>query len=48
MRHSARFGSRNWIVSDDEWLPFKPKSFDGAISCLNAHWIENLKRKYDP
>lgn len=31
------------IVSEDEWMPFRADSFDGAISCLNAHWIENLK-----
>ncbi len=48
MRHSARFGSKNWIVTDDEWSPFKAKSFDGAISCLNAHWIEDLKSKLYP
>lgn len=31
------------IVTDDEWLPFRSNQFDGAISCLNSHWIENLK-----
>jgi len=31
------------IVSDDEWIPFQPRHFDGAISCINSHWIQNLK-----
>ena len=43
-RSSLDFTKTNrMIVSDDEWLPFKAKIFDGAISCINSHWIQNLK-----
>lgn len=31
------------VISEDEWIPFQNDSFDGAISSLHAHWIENLK-----
>lgn len=33
------------IVTEDEWVPFLPEIFDGAISFMNSHWIENLKGK---
>lgn len=33
------------IVTEDEWMPFRKNNFDAAISCLNSHWIENLKGK---
>lgn len=37
------------IVTEDEWIPFRTNKFDAAISCLCAHWIENLKGKiFDP
>ena len=38
-------GKAKMIISEDEWMPFRKKSFDAAISCLNSHWIENLKGK---
>lgn len=47
LRHSSTqsISVKNLIVSEDEWLPFSAKSFDGAISCLNSHWIEDLEGK---
>ena len=33
----------NMVASDDEWIPFKYTHFDGAISCINLHWVQNLK-----
>lgn len=34
----------NHVIADDEALPFKAESFDGVLSCLNSHWINNLDR----
>ena len=47
MRHLQLFQDQEFnakmIVTEDEWMPFRRNNFDAAISCLNSHWIENLK-----
>ncbi len=30
------------LVADEEVLPFKEKSFDLVMSCLNLHWVNDL------
>jgi NADH dehydrogenase [ubiquinone] 1 alpha subcomplex assembly factor 5 len=30
------------IVSDEEYLPFAPNTFDLIISCLSLHWVNDL------
>lgn len=43
-RSSIDFTKLNRMTaSDDEWLPFKRSRFDGAISCINSQWIQNMK-----
>lgn len=30
------------LAADEEWLPFKPQSFDLVLSCLSLHWVNDL------
>jgi NADH dehydrogenase [ubiquinone] 1 alpha subcomplex assembly factor 5 len=30
------------LVADEEWLPFRPASFDLVLSCLSLHWVNDL------
>lgn len=30
------------LAADEEWLPFKPKSFDCILSALSLHWVNDL------
>jgi SAM-dependent methyltransferase len=30
------------VVADEEWLPFRPASFDLVLSLLNLHWVNDL------
>ena len=30
------------LISDDEWVPFGPRSFDLAVSALSLHWVNDL------
>ena len=45
-RASSDLLNSKMIISEDEWLPFRSGRFDGAISCMHSHWIENLKGKF--
>ena len=31
-----------YVVGCEEHLPFRSNIFDGAVSCLNGHWINQL------
>lgn len=35
-------GNHRALVCDEEYLPFKAKSVDAMVSCLNLHWINDL------
>lgn len=30
------------LVADEEWLPFRPQSFDLVLSALSLHWVNDL------
>lgn len=30
------------LVIDEEFLPFKPNTFDAVLSCLSLHWVNDL------
>ena len=48
LRRASSFFQSKFVISEDEWIPFRSENFDGAISCLNSHWIENLKSNLVP
>lgn len=33
---------RSWVQADEEFLPFKPESFDLVLSSLSMHWVNDL------
>ena len=39
-RRAARHGPA--IAADEERLPFRPGTFDAALSCLSLHWVNDL------
>jgi NADH dehydrogenase [ubiquinone] 1 alpha subcomplex assembly factor 5 len=42
MAAKARANAHPTLAADEEWLPFKPASFDLVISCLSLHWVNDL------
>lgn len=42
---SARMAALNGgacVAADEEWLPFKPASFDLVVASLSLHWVNDL------
>ena len=38
----AALGGRPCVAADEEWLPFKPASFDLVTASLSLHWVNDL------
>ena len=42
MATQAAVNGRPTLAADEEWLPFRPASFDLVLSCLSLHWVNDL------